>query len=127
MALRRIRPGVWLTALMGLFVAAMTALAYTSGQAEAGRQVFASICSGCHSPTLMGGTGPALIGPGFRASWRTAAALFDFVSRQMPLSAPGSLSREQYWNVVAYLLQKNGIAPDEQPLDEQTAKTIKVR
>ena len=39
----------------------------------------------------------------------------------MPLSRPGSLSREQYWNVVSFLLQRNGANPDDRPLNEETA------
>ena len=124
--MRYIRPAVWLAALAGLFVAAMTALAYTTGQAEAGQQVFATYCSACHGPALQGGLGPALVGPAFRANWRDAAALLEYVSRQMPLSAPGTLSKERYRNVVAFLLQRNGVAADGQPLDEQSAKRVEV-
>lgn len=122
--MRRIRPGTWLTALVGLFVTALSVVAYTTAQAEGGQQVFASICSGCHGAGLQGATGPALIGPGFQAAWRSGAALLSFVSQQMPFNNPGSLSPEQYRDVVAYLLQRNGVAPDEQPLDERTAEGI---
>jgi hypothetical protein len=45
----------------------------------------------------------------------------------MPLGNPGSLSREQYWSLVAYLLQQNGIEPDAQPLNEETAGEITLR
>jgi len=124
---RTIRLGAWLTALSGLFVAAMTVLAYTAGQAGAGREVFAIVCAGCHGANLQGVVGPALIGPAFQATWPNAAALFSFVSQNMPLGNPGSLSREQYWSIVAYLLQQNGINRDEKPLSEQTASQIKLQ
>ncbi len=123
----RIRPGTWLVALAGLFLGAAAVLAYTGAQAGAGQQVFASICASCHGTTLGGGMGPALTGATFQASWRTAAALFQFVSQQMPLSAPGSLAQEQYWNVVAYLLQQNGVQADEQPLGKQTARAVRLK
>lgn len=120
------RPGVYLAALAGLSLTVLTVAAYTASQAEGGQQVFANICAACHGATLQGGMGPALVGSGFQAAWRNAAALFSFVSQQMPLNNPGSLSREQAWNVVSYLLNRNGINPDEQPLDETTAKQTKV-
>ena len=33
---RRFHPGIWLAAVMGVFVGAMTVLAYSGGQADAG-------------------------------------------------------------------------------------------
>lgn len=125
--MRVIGPTVWLTALVGALVVAMTALAYTTGQAQAGQQVYTSICIGCHGPNLQGVVGPALVGGAFQATWQNAAALFNYVSQNMPLNNPGSLSREQYWNVVAFLLQRNGIEPDEQPLNEETAQKVSLR
>ena len=124
--MRRVRPGLWLATLTGLFVAAMTVVAYTAAQADAGRQLLAGYCAGCHGPTLGGALGPGLVGAGFRATWNTAAALFTYVSQQMPLRAGGLLSPEQYWNLVAYLLRENGIAPDEAPLNEQTAGRVRL-
>jgi len=124
--LKRIRTGVWLSALVGLFVTGLTVVAYTVAQAEGGQQVFANICRGCHGANLQGGMGPALVGPGFQAAWRNAAALLGFVSQQMPLNRPGSLSQEQYLNVVAFLLRQNGIEPDGQPLDVTSAEAVQM-
>jgi mono/diheme cytochrome c family protein len=123
----RVRVGMWLTAFVGFLVGAMATLAYTGGQADAGQQVFATICAACHGATLQGGMGPALVGSAFRANWQSAAGLLSFVARQMPLSAPGSLSPEQYTNVVAFLLRKNDIPADEKPLDAETAKETRLR
>ncbi|MDI7275422.1 MAG: cytochrome c [Anaerolineae bacterium] len=125
--MRRIRPAAWLAAIGSLFVAAVTALAYTSAQAEAGQQVFTTICAGCHGAALEGGVGPALLGPAFRTVWANAAALLSYVSQNMPLGAPGSLTREQYQHVVAYLLRRNGISPGREPLGEEAAARIALR
>jgi PQQ-dependent dehydrogenase (methanol/ethanol family) len=40
----------------------------------------------------------------------TAAQLYDFISRQMPLNKPGSLKQWEYLDVTAYILSRNGIA-----------------
>ncbi len=124
--MRRLRLGAWLAALGVLFAAAVTALAYTTGQAEAGERVFATICAGCHGAGLQGAMGPGLASPGFQATWRNALALWSFVSQNMPLSRPGSLSRQEYWAVVAYLLQQNGVEPDGQALSEETAARLRL-
>ncbi len=124
--MRPLRVGVWLTALGALLVGAATALAYATGQAEAGQQAFNAVCSGCHGATLQGGVGPALVGPGFQATWRNALALWNFVAQNMPLNNPGSLAREQYWDIVAFLLRRNGVEPDERPLDEATAEEVRL-
>lgn len=125
--MRRIRPAAWLAALAGLLVTAVTALAYTAAQAEAGQQVFVTVCAACHGATLGGGVGPALVGPAFRTVWTNAAMLLGYVSQNMPLSAPGSLNPEQYRQVVAYLLRQNGIAADDEPLTEESAARISLR
>lgn len=124
--MRPLRAGVWLAALGALFTAAVTALAYTAAQAEAGAQAFSTICAGCHGASLQGGMGPALASPGFLATWRDALALWSFVAKNMPLGSPGSLGRELYRNIVAYLLERNGIRPDRQPLTEETAAQVRL-
>ncbi len=124
--MRPLRVGVWLAALGALFTAAVTALAYTAAQAEVGAQAFSTICAGCHGASLQGGMGPALASPGFLATWRNALALWSFVVHNMPLGSPGSLAKEQYWSIVAYLLERNGIKPDGQPLNEQTAEQVRL-
>ncbi len=125
MAVRRIRPIAWLVALAGALVSAMSVAAYTGAQSAAGQQVY-RVCAFCHGPTLQGAMGPALATPAFRATWQSAAALFQYISQNMPLNAPGSLKPGQYWDLVAFLLQRNGVEPDEQPLDERTAAQVKL-
>ena len=124
--MRRIHVYLWLTALAGLFVAAMTTLAYTTGQAQAGQAVFAGVCAGCHGANLQGGVGPGLVSPAFLATWRNAAALFSFISHNMPLNSPGSLRPEQYWDLTAFLLSRNGVSAGEQALNERMAGQVRL-
>ncbi|HEX3466839.1 MAG TPA: c-type cytochrome [Candidatus Elarobacter sp.] len=85
---------------------------YTSAQAAAGAKVFASQCSTCHGEHLEGGVGPALTGPNLvRLAKKTKLAVgdvFSFLSLQMPLNAPASLTHDQYVSVMAYILKVNG-------------------
>lgn len=38
----------------------------------------------------------------------------------MPFDAPGSLTEDQYWNVIAFLLDKNQLLPDDTVLGPDT-------
>lgn len=124
-------------AALGLLIAAparstgATAPTYTLGQAAMGAATFNTICAGCHLPTLAGNPNskpprPPLTGPVFVGRWqgKTAGDLYAFVSTKMPFGRGGTLMREQYLAVVAYLMQKNGIEPSDHALDPATASRI---
>lgn len=85
---------------------------FTAEQAEAGENVYRGACAPCHGSALDGTLGPPLLGKAFRANWyagdRTLGDLFEQIARNMPMTAPGSLSREQYAAVTAFILQRNG-------------------
>jgi mono/diheme cytochrome c family protein len=85
---------------------------YTEQQAKAGKEVFDQVCAVCHGQNLQGGVGPALTGKQFLSVSQfqqlTAWYLFHFMSKHMPLNAPGSLSETQYLDIMAYLLEANG-------------------
>src|SRR6185312_10181241 len=65
----------------------------------------------CHGANLQGEAAPPLIGQTLKAAYGTGTAtqLYDFISRQMPQNAPGSLSEPQYLDVTAYILAQNGV------------------
>jgi alcohol dehydrogenase (cytochrome c) len=84
---------------------------YTEAQATRGATVYTQYCVACHGANLQGESGPALSGQVLRAAYGggTAAQLYDFISRQMPQNAPGSLKQWQYLDVTAYVLSRNGL------------------
>ena len=87
---------------------------YTSAQAKRGAAAYQQSCAACHLPSLVGnGVAPALRGGQFLAhfSGLTVGDLFDRIRSTMPLSAPGSLSRSSYVDILAYLLQANDFPP----------------
>ncbi|MEO7039942.1 MAG: cytochrome c [Candidatus Elarobacter sp.] len=85
---------------------------YTTAQATKGAKTFETQCSSCHGEHLEGGVGPALKGPNLvRLAKKTKLAIgdvFSFLSLQMPLNAPASLSHDQYVSIMAFLLKSNG-------------------
>ena len=113
-----------------------TGLPPGSGTVAAGRTVFASQCARCHGPAGEGDVGPRLTGgQGTLATprplktvgsfWPYATTIFDYVRRSMPLNDSKSLTNEEVYAVVAYILQLNGIIAEDATLDAQTL--LKVR
>lgn len=110
--------------------AAQAASYYTPKQAAEGAGLYSAHCSECHGANLAGQAGPALAGPAFKSSLQfskmTAAQLFDFVSQQMPANAPGSLSKTDYLNLIAYILHKNGYPAGNKPLSPKRVAKLKL-
>jgi quinoprotein glucose dehydrogenase len=104
---------------------------YTREQAERGRTVYEAHCAECHGSKLEGGTSAPLTGAAFIASWGKAALTLDdlyyIVRKTMPKDAAGSLARESYTDVVAYLLQQNGFPAGDKELtpDPEIMKTVR--
>jgi mono/diheme cytochrome c family protein len=92
---------------------------YTSAQATAGAGVFAQNCAICHGAALQGEAGPTLLGQSFASASNnyTVGAIFGEIAEQMPAGAPGSLSHDQYTQVMAYILSKNGYPAGTTALD----------
>jgi cytochrome c len=88
--------------------------------------------SGCHGERPYEGGWvlprrvPPLIGGGALAGFPDATALYAFVQASMPFEAPGSLDADTYWDIVAYLAEKNGDLPDRQVLGPDTAAGIQI-
>lgn len=105
-------------------VVGMTAGALT----DQGKNVFASSCAGCHGAEGQGVTGPPLIGPNARfARFNNAQQLLDYTSSAMPMNSPGSLTRDQYLQVTAYMLVQNNLVQPVVPLTAETLSTIRVQ
>jgi polar amino acid transport system substrate-binding protein len=100
---------------------------YTAAQAASGGKAYQKACSSCHGAKLQGGVGPALVGKQFWLDYggRKVSTLWSSVHTEMPMSAPGSVSATSSTNIMAFLLQKNGIIAGAAPLDD-TADLSKV-
>jgi mono/diheme cytochrome c family protein len=84
---------------------------YTTAQAQAGLAVFTANCQSCHGANLQGVAAPAVAGTEFLTSAKnnkwTLTDLRTLVVENMPLNNPGTLTPEQYANVMAFLLASN--------------------
>ncbi len=82
---------------------------YTTEQAQSGRSTFNNVCRTCHIPRDFRTI--------FKQSDDTEALLndyFDLISTTMPQDSPGSLSTENYLNIISYLLSLNGFSPADE-------------
>jgi PQQ-dependent dehydrogenase (methanol/ethanol family) len=108
---------------------AASGVSFTQAQATSGRELYRKNCAACHGSQLQGGAGAALAGNAFSSKWsdRTVKDLYTFVHQSMPMSAPGSLSDQQYADIIAYVLQRNDFQPGDQQLTAQSMPDAKIQ
>ncbi len=108
-----------------------------SGSPLQGKIIYEARCQACHglngegtidNTTLAGGnihseTTPVKTVGSF---WPHATTLFDFIRRAMPADAPKSLSNNEVYQVVAYVLYLNGIINQYAVLNKDTLMTIEM-
>nr|WP_284508354.1 MULTISPECIES: cytochrome c [unclassified Caballeronia] len=108
-----------------------------SGDVVTGARIFAAKCASCHGAKGEGVLGDRLIGGrGTLASekpvrtvgsyWPYATTLFDYIRRAMPYNAPQSLSADEVYAVSAWILNQNGIVPDDARLDAHSLAAIRM-
>ena len=88
---------------------------YSEVQAGRGREAYEKACAACHMSDLGGHEyAGALAGYPFQLKWEDAsvAELFGRI-RTMPLGEAGSLSTQEYLDILAYVLQANGYPSGE--------------
>src|SRR5436309_9032342 len=96
---------------------------YSEDQAARGNTGFAAHCANCHGASLRGtGEAPALVGPQFLSDFDglSLGDLFDRIRTTMPQDNPASLSRDAYADILAFLLQANGLPPGARELDHRS-------
>src|SRR5271165_2144517 len=94
---------------------------FTTAQAARGKLVYQQSCAACHGAALEGATAPSLAGRSFEARWRLPALTLDdlfYVARKtMPPKAAHTVSLEDHADAVAYILEANGYAAGQVPLE----------
>lgn len=109
-----------------------------SGTPRQGEAVYVAKCLACHGEKGAGKPNDALVGGrGTLAGdqlpvktvgsfWPHATTLFDYVRRAMPLNQSKSLTDDEVYAVVAYLLQLNGIIGDNETIDARTLPKVRM-
>jgi len=100
--------------------AAGSSVSFSAAQVNTGEKNYQAKCSTCHGTSLEGGAGPALSGPNFQTLNSKVHAkvgdIFTYMTTNMPLNAPASLSHDEYVSILAFILSKNGYHPGSSPL-----------
>lgn len=105
--------------------------------AAEGRALYDRRCAGCHGPT--GTEGPDIRLAGGQGSlateqprktvgsyWPVATTLWDYVNRAMPFNQPGSLSTDEVYAAVAYVLFLNDVVGERDPVNAITVPRIEM-
>jgi S-disulfanyl-L-cysteine oxidoreductase SoxD len=112
--------------------------------------VYAQKCAACHGANGEGGTADVLVGAEPKSSapfgpeyerwrgtrpdvpftignyWPYATTLFDYMRRAMPATAPGSLSADETYALVAWLLAKNEIIAESDMMNRETLPRVRM-
>ncbi len=102
---------------------------YSADQAARGESAYARTCSRCHKAGLGGADeAPALTGGAFMGSWngQTLHDLHDRIRTTMPTDTPGTYSRQDIADVIAYMLKFNQFPAGkaELPTSDEELKSI---
>jgi cytochrome c len=102
---------------------------YNEAQAKRGEAVFIDACANCHGRNLEGADmTPPLTGGAFMSNWDglSVGDLADRIRISMPLDRPGSLTRQDNADAVAYILKFNQFpaGSEEMPRDIPALKQI---
>ncbi|HWI18061.1 MAG TPA: cytochrome c [Vicinamibacterales bacterium] len=94
---------------------------YTAAQADRGQVLYRSKCASCHAPNRF-------TDDFFYQSFagKPMWEMFDVISDSMPEDDPGSMKKEEYADVIAYLLRLNRFpeGSNELPTDKDALSLI---
>lgn len=103
---------------------------FTKAQARRGEELYFTHCEACHGELLEGHeAAPPLTGPGFSANWngQSMGDMLDRTRLTMPIGKPGSLSRQQVADVLAFVLEANKFPPGDVDLPRQAEMLSRIR
>ena len=107
------------------------------GTATDGAVTYAAKCASCHGKTGKEGPNDVLVGRGGFPSgavtdahrtignyWPYATTVFDYIRRAMPPTAPRSMTDNEIYGLVAFLLSANEIIPADAVMDATTLPKV---
>ena len=109
-----------------------------SGTAAEGEEIYAERCAACHGdfgegvdrwPILAGGLGSLATDDPVKtvgSYWPYASTVYDYVYRAMPFGEAQSLTHDETYQVVAYILNMSDVIDDEFVLSNETIGSVKM-
>jgi cytochrome c len=117
-----------------------TGLPEGRGTVAEGAALYAAKCASCHGKAGEGASFDRLVatdaGENFAFGrdprlaraignyWPYASTLYDYTARTMPFTAPGTLTANEVYGVVAYLLSLNKVVPETAVMDKTTLPKV---
>jgi cytochrome c len=112
------------------------------GTSAEGAKVYAAKCQSCHGANGQGGSADRLvdreagknwdfaINPKLVKTvgnyWPYATTLYDYTYRAMPFMQPGTLTPDETYSLVAYILALNKIVPEDAVIDRTTLPKVQM-
>jgi S-disulfanyl-L-cysteine oxidoreductase SoxD len=112
-----------------------------AGTPAQGAPIFSEKCAQCHGPEGKGGvagvTASPLVGGGpitdisapmktIANFWPYATTLFDYIRRAMPWQQPNSLTNDEVYALVAFILAQNKLIGENDTMNAQTLPKVKM-
>lgn len=109
-----------------------------TGNAYDGEEVYIDRCAACHGdfgeavdnwPVLVGGEGTLDTHDPVKTTgsyWPYASTMYDYIYRAMPFGEAQSLTHDETYQIVAYLLYMNDIIDDEFEVNQENIGTIEM-
>ena len=101
------------------------------GTVAEGARVWDRACRACHGTEGEGGIAAPVVGrdpaarpPTVGNYWPYATTLYDYVYRAMPGNAPGTLTPDEVYGLVAWILNRNDIVDDEAVMNAATLPDV---
>jgi cytochrome c2 len=107
-----------------------------------GAKIYTAKCQSCHGANGMGGSADRLVdresGKNWDFAtnaklvktvgnyWPYATTLYDYTQRAMPFMQPGTLTADETYSLVAYILALNKIVPEDAVMDRTTLPKVKM-
>ena len=96
-------------------------------------------CAGCHGATAKGAAAPTLVRDEAGSAAKPwdwgrvlpirapyATTVWDYINRGMPLNREGTLTADEVYSIVAFLLNLNGVIPDDAVMDAQSLPKVRM-
>jgi cytochrome c len=112
------------------------------GTATEGAAVYSKKCASCHGAKAEGGSAERLAGrtAGDRFAfatdtslartigsyWPYATTLYDYTARAMPFTQPGTLTPDETYALVAYLLFINEVIAEDAVMDQSSLPNVRM-
>ena len=112
------------------------------GTVSEGAKIYAAKCASCHGKGGEGKPFDRLVatdaGKNFDFAtnaalpravgnyWPYATTLYDYTYRAMPFTQPGTLTPDETYSLVAYILALNKIVPEDAVMDPRTLPAVKM-